>query len=168
MANNSFFNHLKNTILLPGTVTVLIPYLLYVYLNPFEITDEHMLLLIAGILFVCCGVLLLFRSIFLFSSKGKGTLAPWNPTRKLVISGLYSHVRNPMILGVLCILIGEALYFNSISILVWAMVFFIINSIYFEFIEEPKLERKFGDAYLDYKENVSRWIPSLKPYQNKN
>ncbi|RZW43393.1 MAG: isoprenylcysteine carboxylmethyltransferase family protein, partial [Flavobacteriaceae bacterium] len=112
MANNSFFNHLKNIILLPGTVTVLIPYLLYVYLNPFEITDEHMLLLIAGILFVCCGVLLLFRSIFLFSSNGKGTLAPWNPTRKLVISGLYSHVRNPMILGVLCILIGEAVSYT--------------------------------------------------------
>lgn len=165
MNNNSIFNHIKNIILLPGMVTLLVPYILYLYLNPYQITDEHIILKVIAIVFLVVGLWFLFYSIYLFSSKGRGTLAPWNPTRKLVISGLYKYVRNPMILGVLSILIGEALLINSISILIWAMLFFIINSVYFEFIEEPKLERKFGDAYLDYKDNVSRWIPNFKPYK---
>ena len=71
-----------------------------------------------------------------------------------------------MITGVLCLLIGIALFLNSIPILIWAMVFFVINTVYFEFIEEPKLERRFGEDYVHYKNHVPRWIPNTKPYNS--
>jgi len=91
-------------------------------------------------------------------------LAPWSPTRKLVTNGIYAYVRNPMILGVFIVLIGESLTFHSINIFAWALVFFIINSIYFIVSEEPGLANRFGREYLEYKQNVPRWIPRLNPW----
>ncbi len=164
MPNNSLFNHIKNIVILPGIMTGVIPYCLVLYLNPVQIANDTIILRVIGLVIFILGILLLFRCIFLFGSFGKGTLAPWNPTRKLVIKGPYKYLRNPMILGVLGVLLGESLYFNSISVLIWCMLFFIVNSIYFELVEEPKLERKFGDAYIRYKNAVSRWLPALKPY----
>ncbi len=165
MRNNTLINHFLSIILLPGTVTLVIPYYLNEYLSEPNIYEEHIILKIAGILCICIGLLLLFSTIILFSVVGKGTLAPWFPTRKLVVKGPYKYVRNPMICGVLSILFGEALFLNSISILIWAMLFFLINHLYFEFVEEAKLERKFGDPYVTYKNKVPRWIPNLRPYR---
>jgi len=69
-----------------------------------------------------------------------------------------------MILGVLMVLLGEATAFSSIKILEWAGVFFLINTAYFIVSEEPKLEKRFGADYLEYKKHVGRWIPRLTPY----
>ena len=96
-----------------------------------------------------------------------GTLAPWSPTRKLIIRGLYAYVRNPMILGVLTVLIGESLAIMSLRIIIWAVIFFIMNNIYFILYEEPNLEKKFGDEYREYKNNVPRWLPRVKPFKPK-
>lgn len=95
---------------------------------------------------------------------GKGTVMPWDPTQTLVITGLYRHVRNPIILGVLIIQIGEALLLSSYGIALLPLVFFIINTVYFIYSEEPGLEKRFGEAYLEYKRNVPRWIPRLIPW----
>jgi protein-S-isoprenylcysteine O-methyltransferase Ste14 len=92
---------------------------------------------------------------------GKGTLAPWNPTQNLVIEGPYKYVRNPMISGVFFILISEALFFSSANILLWAVLFFLINTVYFILKEEPDLEKRFGDAYRQYKKDVPRWLPKM-------
>jgi len=103
-------------------------------------------------------------TISTFIRIGKGTLAPWSPTRKLVIGGMYGHVRNPMIIGVLIVLIGESIAILSLNIFIWAGIFFITNNFFFVLYEEPNLEKRFGTEYQKYKKNVPRWIPRLKTF----
>ncbi|MGD0339628.1 MAG: isoprenylcysteine carboxylmethyltransferase family protein [Bacteroidota bacterium] len=123
------------------------------------------ILSVIGLILVAGGMVILAITISMFIRMGKGTLAPWNPTKKLVVTGFYSHVRNPMITGVLTTLLGESSIFHSTTIFIWSIIFFIINSIYFMFSEEPGLIRRFGEEYLEYKRNVPRWIPRLKPWK---
>jgi protein-S-isoprenylcysteine O-methyltransferase Ste14 len=100
-----------------------------------------------------------------FIRIGKGTLAPWAPTKRLVIKGPYRYVRNPMILGVMTVLFGEALGLWSKNILIWTGAFILINTVYFLFYEEPNLEKRFGEEYRIYKKHVPRWLPRLTGYQ---
>ncbi|MCX6004525.1 MAG: isoprenylcysteine carboxylmethyltransferase family protein [Chloroflexi bacterium] len=117
-----------------------------------------------GAILMGCGLYLLSYTIRLFINIGKGTLAPWTPTKKLVAIGPYRYVRNPMISGVLMALLGEAVVVGSALIFIWFVCFFLINNIYFLFSEEPGLEKRFGEEYLLYKKNVPRWIPRFKPW----
>lgn len=119
---------------------------------------------IIGIMIIGVGLSIMFITIRMFFKIGNGTLAPWDPTRRLVTTGLYAHVRNPMISGVILVLSGEVFLFNSISIGVWGILFFVINTVYIRFSEERGLEKRFGDEYLTYKKNVPRWIPRVKPW----
>ena len=121
-------------------------------------------ILLAGGLLMGTGMYFLSITIGLFINIGRGTLAPWSPTRKLVVIGPYRHVRNPMISGVLMTLLGESIVFGSLGILICFLLFFIINHIYFIYSEEPGLTKRFGDEYLTYKRNVPRWIPRLRPW----
>ncbi len=73
-------------------------------------------------------------------------------------------MRNPMISGVLFILLGEAALFGSLALLVWFLVFFAFQAIYMPLVEERGLARRFGKANLVYKRNVPRWIPRLTPW----
>jgi protein-S-isoprenylcysteine O-methyltransferase Ste14 len=104
------------------------------------------------------------RTISLFAREGKGTLAPWDPTQRLVVRGPYRYVRNPMITGVLSILLGEAALFGSLWVLAWWLAFFAINAVYFPLIEEPGLRGRFGDEYERYRRSVPRWIPRRRPW----
>jgi protein-S-isoprenylcysteine O-methyltransferase Ste14 len=117
---------------------------------------------LAGGLLVGLGVLLVYQTVSLFATIGKGTLAPWDPPRALVIRGPYQYVRNPMISGVLAILLGEALLFGSFPVFSWFLLFFAINALIMPLIEEPLLESRFGSDYVDYKRAVPRWIPKLR------
>jgi protein-S-isoprenylcysteine O-methyltransferase Ste14 len=69
-----------------------------------------------------------------------------------------------MISGVLVALFGEAVLFGSIAVFVWCATFFIANSVYFRFLEEPGLVRRFGNDYIEYRRNVPTWLPRLKPW----
>ena len=145
--------------ILPVTVLILVP----LYIEP-NISIHNVLTLIAGLVIIGVGLYLMTITISKFIRIGKGTLAPWSPTRKLVIDGIYRHVRNPMIIGVLIVLVGESVAVLSVNILEWAGIFFIINNVYFLLLEEPLLERKFGDEYREYKKAVPRWIPRKRPF----
>ncbi|MGE5812490.1 MAG: methyltransferase family protein [Ignavibacteria bacterium] len=125
---------------------------------------QYMFTSAPGLFLIFLGLFIMAMTISSFIKMGKGTLAPWSPTKKLVSAGLYGYVRNPMILGVLIVLIGESILFLSVNIFVWAVIFFLINNIYFSLYEEPNLEERFGDEYREYKKNVPRWIPRRKPY----
>jgi protein-S-isoprenylcysteine O-methyltransferase Ste14 len=114
------------------------------------------------LLFLFPGLFLFVSSINLFKMHGKGTLAPWTPTKYLVIKGPYGYLRNPMISGVVCLLLAESFFFQSAYIFLWAVSFFLINHIYFIFFEERILGKKFGENYLEYKKNVPRWLPKRK------
>lgn len=120
--------------------------------------------LIGGLIFLA-GLTLLITTIRMFILIGQGTIMPWDPTRRLITAGLYAYVRNPMILSVLTLQIGEALLFASVGVALLAAVFFIINTLYFTFSEEPGLEKRFGAEYLEYKQHVPMWIPRIKPWR---
>ena len=117
-----------------------------------------------GLILILTGLVIMSITISSFIRIGRGTLAPWSPPKRLVIKGPYRYVRNPMILGVLTVLLGEAVCLWSKNILLWAVSFFFINTIFFIISEEPDLENRFGDDYREYKKHVSRWIPRLRPY----
>ena len=120
--------------------------------------------MLAGLALVAAGLAMWTWTVRLFARVGRGTLAPWDPTRKLVVEGPYRHVRNPMISAVLGTLLGEAALLGSPGIAVWAAVFAVINTAYFVLSEEPGLERRFGEPYAEYKRHVPRWIPRRAPY----
>ena len=166
MKDPSLLRHLRDFLLLPFTMSVVVPYL--IYNSQRQLVHEHDLLLrISGLTVGLFGLIMLLYTISLFGRFGKGTLAPWSPTQKLVVVGPYRYCRNPMITGVFFLLVGEAFFFNSVDILRWAGLFFIINTLYFIVKEEPDLEKRFGEEYRIYKENVPRWIPKLRPYGGK-
>ena len=111
------------------------------------------------------GLFLAAWTMMLFDRVGKGTPAPWAPPERLVVLGPYRHVRNPMNSGMVLILGAEALLFGSWHLAGWTGEFFLVCAIYFPFHEEPGLERRFGDAYRLYRENVPRWIPRIRPWE---
>lgn len=118
-----------------------------------------------GSLFITAGIYICWVTVSLFTDYGDGTPAPYDPPKKLVVLGIYRHTRNPMMMGVWCVLIGESLLFGSLLILIWFLFFFLACLILIPFWEEPDLERRFGQAYIDYKKNVPRWFPRLKPWE---
>ena len=113
-----------------------------------------------GTLFVA-GFALFAWCVWLFARRGRGTLAPWDPPKQFVAVGPYRYVRNPMITGVLSMVVGQALFHPSWAIAEWALIFFLMNQVYFMIFEEPQLERPFGDSYREYKSRVGRWLPRI-------
>ncbi len=146
--------------ILPIAVLIIVPLLIE---DNFRINFDA--LAIVGAPFCLLGLFMLGSTIKMFIEIGRGTLAPWDPTHKLVTRGLYAHVRNPMITGVLAVLLGEALVFHSVPILIWSIVFLAINHVYFIALEEPGLVERFGEEYVQYEKNVPRWIPRIKPWR---
>jgi protein-S-isoprenylcysteine O-methyltransferase Ste14 len=148
-----------SSLILPLTVLVFIPSCIEK-----NISITHLSILLAGIIIMCIGLSIMVLTITSFIRGGKGTLAPWSPTSKLVTSGMYGYVRNPMITGVLIVLLGESIAVLSLNILIWAIIFFIINNLFFILYEEPNLGKKFGNEYREYKKNVPRWIPRTSSF----
>jgi protein-S-isoprenylcysteine O-methyltransferase Ste14 len=143
---------------LPGTVTIVVPAVI-LWLRG---TDVEPATGVVGALAVTAGVALVAWTINLFDTVGHGTLAPWEPTSALVVSGPYRYVRNPMITGVAIILAGEALFFRSWGIAIELGVFVVVNAVYFPLVEEPGLRRRFGTAYEEYSARVPRWLPRVR------
>jgi len=121
-------------------------------------------LYISGLGLILAGLILIVKTIALFMTAGRGTLAPWDPTQKLVVRGVYRHVRNPMISGVFAVLLGEAVLLGSRPLFRWFLLFVLINAVYIPLSEEPGLRRRFGADYERYTKNVPRWIPRLRPW----
>jgi len=161
MKQPSIIAHLRDILILPFTVTCVVPYFI-----DKPILSSPVYLQIAGILTGFCGLSLFLYTVVLFKVVGKGTLAPWSPKQRLVINGPYRYCRNPMITGVWFILIGETIFFWSAGLLQWTIIFFLLNTIYFYLVEEPNLLQRFGGDYREYKSNVPRWLPRLTPYQH--
>lgn len=147
-------------ILLPFNVLVAIPGAI-LYFTKFNYQVPSVLQLFLGSIFLISGVLLAGWTMALFHKVGKGTPAPWAAPKHLVMEGPYKFVRNPMIIGVILILLAEALMLNTRYIFYWAVVFFFLNNIYFRYFEEKQLEKTFGKEYLDYKKKVPMWWPKF-------
>lgn len=155
--------------LLPGNVTVVIPALVLIFVREPEIGwglggVVAVLVALVGLALIAAGFLLWLWTVVLFARIGRGTLASWDPTSRLVVLGPYRHVRNPMISGVAMLLLGEAVFFGSPWLAGWAVLFVAINTAYFVLAEEPGLERRFGDEYRAYNASVPRWVPRRSPW----
>jgi protein-S-isoprenylcysteine O-methyltransferase Ste14 len=154
-------------LLLPTVVTVVVPYSI-ASSRPLPAWPGDALgiaAVIGGVCLLAVGLGLVGTTVWQFATVGRGTLAPWDPPKHFVVTGLYRHVRNPMISGVLLVVLGEALVLRSTAVLTWAVAFFAINATYIPLLEEPGLERRFGEEYREYKKNVPRWVPRLRAWE---
>ncbi len=163
----NFVRHLSSFIA-PIVMCFVLPFLIVLFERKLlvqPVITPSISLLIIGLVISVVGLILLIVTIRMFIMIGNGTIMPWDPTKKLIIVSLYRHVRNPMILNIIIIQVGEAILFASYGIALLAILNFVINTIYFIYSEEPGLEKRFGEEYIEYKKNVPRWIPRLKPWQ---
>jgi protein-S-isoprenylcysteine O-methyltransferase Ste14 len=164
MKNN--LRHLSSFIA-PFIMCLVLPWLItwLEHKSPAPKFTPSALFLIAGLGITILGLALFITTIRMFILIGNGTIMPWDPTPKLIVASLYSYVRNPMITSLILIQVGEAVLFASVGIAILAIFDFVFNTIYFILSEEPGLEKRFGADYVEYKKNVPRWIPRLKPWR---
>jgi protein-S-isoprenylcysteine O-methyltransferase Ste14 len=162
------FRHLLSVLLLPFNVMVVIPGLL-LWRNwsalPAAPGSLLRILQVAGGALIALGLCWFAGSLRRFAAEGQGTLAPWDPPRRLVVTGLYRYVRNPMITGVCLVLLGEAALLLSRPHLTWALAFIGTNALVIPLVEEPRLRRRFGAEYQAYCQAVPRLIPRVRPWQ---
>ena len=113
----------------------------------------------AGMLLGIAGAAIALWCIWAFVWLGRGTPAPFDPPRRLVVRGPYRLVRNPMYLGAAMVCLGAVLYYSSLAILVYGCLFLTAAHLFVVFYEEPALRRSFGDDYRQYCAQVQRWRP---------
>ena len=163
--------YLKVVLILPGNILLTIPLLIFLLTRNFysyNLIGPRTFLFYVAIFILALGLFLAIWSVRTFYAQGgDGTPGPWRPVSNLVISGPYKYVRNPMLLGVFCLLLFESMFFTSMPFFYWFMIFFVSNIIYFKIIEEEELIKRFGSDYKDYKNNVSMLLPKFTPYSKK-
>ena len=143
------------TILVPGFVALRVPYdLLGQQYRP-----NHGPLAGLGILVFIVGAGIYFACAWEFAVRGLGTPAPIAPTKFLVVSGLHRYVRNPMYVGVLLVILGQAAFFHAPRLAAYGALCIFLAHLFVLFYEEPTLRRQFGESYEQYRGSVPRWIP---------
>jgi protein-S-isoprenylcysteine O-methyltransferase Ste14 len=164
------WRHVKAFLLLTFLGFFVVPAILLVFVSGFNIgwsldPPLDILTSVGGIVIVVIGLYAIVRPTLLFATVGGGTVAHWDPTSRLVVQGPYRFVRNPMVLGVVITVLGEALLFGAVSLFILAIALVLANHVSFLRSEEPTLIKRFGDDYRAYMENVPRWIPRLSPWE---
>ncbi len=149
------------TVLLPGMVAGYLPWR-YFGMNQVRLDLLRPTHLLAATLIIF-GAVLLTLCIWEFAHSGRGTLAPVDPPRELVVRGLYRYVRNPMYLSVTAIVLGETLFTQSRALFAYWIVWFIAANVFVLGYEEPTLRRRFGSSYERYTQEVGRWLPRIRP-----
>ena len=147
----------------PGTVIGLIPWLL----TGWQIHDPLPYwapLRVVGAVFLIAGLAVAGQAFVRFVVEGLGTPMPVAAPGRLVVGGLYRHVRNPMYVALLVAILGEALLLGQVSLLVYAAVVGVITNLFVRFYEEPTLRRRFGEQYEAYLRAVPGWWPRLHPW----
>ena len=116
---------------------------------------------VAGMVIGAAGAAIALWCIFTFAFIGRGTPAPFDPPRRLVIRGPYRFVRNPMYIGAGLALAGAALFYESWPLLGYAGLFFLVTHLFVMWYEEPTLRGTFGQEYEAYCRQVRRWWPKI-------
>jgi protein-S-isoprenylcysteine O-methyltransferase Ste14 len=120
---------------------------------------------VLGGVLIIAGVPGLVDSFARFALEGLGTPAPVAPTQKLIVTGLYRYVRNPMYIAVVAVILGQALLFGDERLLSYGALFWLACHVFVVTYEEPTLRRTFGLEYEAFRANVPRWIPRLTPWR---
>ncbi|MFC5412795.1 methyltransferase family protein [Larkinella bovis] len=153
LLRNLFF-----TLLQPGVVAGLVPFWIVRKNLPVllaaPLTGYQYLGLATGLL----GFVIMLLCILRFATDGQGTLSPADPTKRLVVSGLYRYSRNPMYVGVSLILAGESIFCRSLNLWVYSLAIFVAFNLFIILREEPRLQKDFGNQYDDYRRKVRRWL----------
>jgi len=149
------------SVFVPGTLTTLIPF--FILRSSSEVFSFNLSgFRYVGIIPVLFGALLYFWCAWSFTFTGKGTPAPFDPPKKVVATGAHRMVRNPMYVACVSVLIGEAIFFESTALLIYALIVFSVFHIWILIYEEPTLRKNFGASYEEYCREVSRWLPFKK------
>ena len=117
-----------------------------------------------GAVLIALGLIGLLESFARFALEGRGTPAPVLPTVRLVVSGFYRWVRNPMYLAVVALIVGQSLLFGHTGVLIYGLCIWLVFHVFVLAYEEPTLRRSFPDDYAAFFDNVPRWVPRLRPW----
>jgi protein-S-isoprenylcysteine O-methyltransferase Ste14 len=145
----------------PGVVAGLVPW----WLTGWEQEAVWPPLRLLGALLIVAGVIVLLDAFVRFAVEGIGTPAPVAPTQRLVVGGLYCHVRNPMYLAVGTTIVGQALLLGRPVLLLYAAAFAATVFAFVRRYEEPTLSHQFGAEYEEYNRAVPGWWPRLRPWR---
>ena len=165
-----WWRHLMSVLLFPATMTLVIPALMVLpagVRGPQFGAALTVGLVTVGWSLIAAGLGMVIWTVVLFDRVGKGTLGlgpVMGEPVHLVVRGPYRHVRNPVITGVLCILLGEAAATGSGGLLGWFAIFLAFQLTVIPFWEEPHLVKRYGDDYVDFRRNVPRWIPRVSAW----
>lgn len=151
-------------VLAPGTVAGLVPFLLSRWrVRPAPLALEP--LRWAGGALAAAGLAVLLDSFARFALRGLGTPAPVAPPVRLVVTGLYRHVRNPMYVAILALVGGQALLLGDLRVAAWGALLWCGFHLFVLWYEEPALRRRFGASYDAYRRAVPRWIPRVRGWR---
>jgi protein-S-isoprenylcysteine O-methyltransferase Ste14 len=149
----------------PGTLAGYLPWLITRWHFSQDFGD-HVLLRGTGALLALAGGLVLVECFVRFAWRGLGTPAPIAPTRRLIVTGLYRHVRNPMYVAVFALIAGQALLLGSLTLLVYGALVWLAFHLFVLIYEEPTLRRQFPEDYAAFSRAVPRWLPRLRPWRD--
>jgi protein-S-isoprenylcysteine O-methyltransferase Ste14 len=151
-------------VLAPGTVAGVVPWTISRWrVQPPLLGLDLLRPVGAALVAAACAVLL--DSFARFALGGLGTPAPVLPTRRLVVTGLYRHVRNPMYVAVVSAVLGQGLVLGDARVLAYGAALWLAFHLFVLGYEEPTLRRTYGEAYERFRENVPRWIPRARPWR---
>ena len=149
--------------LVPGIVAVLLPWAL----TGWQSRSPSAPLQVAGLVLVLAGSAVLLHAFARFVVEGLGTPAPVAPTERLVVGGLYRHVRNPMYIAVAATIVGQALILGRPGLLVYAAAFGVVVGAFVHGYEEPTLAARYGEQYEAYRRAVPAWWPRRRPWDGR-
>jgi protein-S-isoprenylcysteine O-methyltransferase Ste14 len=147
----------------PGTTAVLVPWLLTGWDQ--QVPPPNAAVRLVGVGLIAAGTAVLLSAFARFVFEGRGTPAPVAPTQRLVVGGLYRHVRNPMYLAVTATIVGQALVLGRVELVVYAALFLGTTAAFVRWYEEPTLRARYGPEYDAYRRAVPGWWPRLKPWK---
>ena len=142
----------------PTIVAGLVPWLL----TRWHAHHQPLALRILGGFVLGLGALLVLETTTRFALQGRGTPAPWAPPERFVVRGSYRVTRNPMYVGVLFLILGQALILGRPILFAWAVAAWLLFQLFVLLHEEPDLRRRFGDEYDDYRRRVPRWLTTSR------
>jgi protein-S-isoprenylcysteine O-methyltransferase Ste14 len=152
-------------VLAPGTVALYVPWRITRWERA-AAPPQFDVLRLSGLAMAAAGAAVLLDAFWRFAWIGLGSPAPVLPTEQLVVSGFYRYVRNPMYVAVVSVIAGQALWFWSSDLLIYALVIAALFHLFVLLYEEPALRRQFGEPYSVYCRHVHRWLPRLRAWES--
>ena len=149
----------------PGIVAGFVPWVISGWDVRWPMSALGVALMGLGGALSAAAVVVLIRNFVRFVVEGRGTPSPVLQTERLVVGGDYRFVRNPMYLAVIAAILGQAMIFGSLALLLYALAVWAIMATFVRWYEEPLLQNRYGEEYGRYRRGVRAWVPRLHPWQ---